>query len=235
MGDLGLLIGLILLSEGAFAQTKIYTEPDQPLQIVRIRVRSTNCYLVWDTPSRQAMVIDPGFDAEKILGFIKVHKLIPKAIVQTHGHYDHCSASIALHKRTKAPIYLHQAQEKLIGKSLGRPKSNTVALTKYLKHRSQLKLGQQVFEVMHTPGHSPGSISIYSNLGFLFTGDLLFRGAVGRSDLRYADARELIRSVTVRLQSIPDRTMVLPGHGEATQLGFERKTNPFLRPANIPQ
>ncbi len=188
----------------------------------------TNCYLVWDQDTMDAMLIDPGGGKTKLLGTIKSKGVTLKAIVHTHGHWDHTWASKAVQKSTGATVLRHPADVNRGLLSRERPSNKT--RIRDLDNGSGTELGRMVFKVLHVPGHSPGSIALYTQ-GVLFAGDLLFKGAVGRWDLSGGSFRELVNSLNHRLAEIPDDTRVLPGHGPETNLGVERRTNPFFKSA----
>ncbi len=197
--------------------------PEPRLMIEKLVVGRlhTNCYVVWDERSRKAMVIDPGADAKRIHDFVRERGLDLEAIVQTHNHRDHTGHSRPLHKLTGVPVLLHPQQEVLAADRLV---ANLDGLKKtFVEDGARISLGSFFFEVLHTPGHSPGGICLHSDTGVLFSGDLLFSGAIGRTDLPGGDHVQIMRSIHERLSEIPDNTRVLPGHGPETSLGRERK------------
>lgn len=187
-----------------------------------------NCYVVWDEPSGEAMVIDPGGNAKKLAATIANKGLALKAIIHTHGHWDHTAASDSLQKLTRAPVFRHPGDKK--SGLLHRPRRADGKTVIDLEDGQEISLGVESFEVIHTPGHSRGSVCIYAE-GVLFSGDLLFQGNVGRWDLHGGSFREVVNSLNQRLARLPDDTDVLPGHGPATTLGHERRANPFFRSA----
>lgn len=187
----------------------------------------TNCRLVWDPASGQGMVIDPGAKWKQIMAMIEKNGVTVTAIVHTHGHGDHIAATTQLLEKTGAVLYRHPSQvKKWGGKSI---KEKFPDRVRDLNDGEELKVGPFTFKVIHTPGHSPGSISLYGE-GMLLSGDLLFKGSVGRWDLAGGDFPELYLSITKRIAHLPDDTQVLPGHGSSTTLGAERKTNPYFKP-----
>jgi len=198
------------------------------VQIVTIKVGETfptNCYLVWNEYSNEALVIDPGFEHKRIIRAIEKYGLRIKYIVHTHGHYDHTSESNLLQKATGAKVCIHpkQIQYNRITPPLKIEEKHIIKIN----NGETIDLEYMSFTVIHTPGHSPGSICLYRS-GVLFTGDLLFKNTVGRSDLAGGNNNEISVSLTKRLKYIPDGTTVYPGHGEKTNMGLERKTNPFI-------
>jgi hydroxyacylglutathione hydrolase len=191
-------------------------------------IMQVNCYVVWDEDTKKAMVIDPGGDARKIAQTIKQKGLEIEAIVHTHGHWDHTAGSDSLQRLTGAPVLRHPKDAK--SGYMHRPRKADGVKVRDLEDGQVLKLGGLSFTVIHTPGHSRGGICLYTP-GTLFSGDLLFKGSVGRWDLSGGSFREVVKSVNQRLESIPDATDVLPGHGPATTMAVERAQNPFFKPA----
>jgi glyoxylase-like metal-dependent hydrolase (beta-lactamase superfamily II) len=195
----------------------------------------TNCYVAWDEQSRGAVVIDPGGAAKKIARTIKDKGLALQAIVHTHDHWDHIAGSNGLQRLTGAPVHRHPRDGK--GGFFRRARKADGVKVHDLLDNQELKIGGLCFYVLHTPGHSRGSICLYSEnhrfktgeSNVLFSGDLLFQGSVGRTDLSGGSLEALLNSLIGRLASIPDDTVVYPGHGPATVLGEERRTNPFFR------
>lgn len=186
----------------------------------------SNCYVVWDEASRHAMVIDPAFRPKKVLATIADENLALKSIVQTHSHWDHCSGTLSLQKNTGAPLYRHPREPRTGASLTGKKADGSKVLD--LVEGDELRLGALVFQVIHTPGHSPGSICLFGE-DVLFSGDLLFKGGVGRTDLKGGSMEELARSLNRRTSHLPDDIDVLPGHGPATTLGQERRANPFFK------
>lgn len=196
-----------------------------------------NCYVVWDDETRDAVVIDPGGEADLILTFLKDRALNVRLILNTHGHIDHIGANAALRTATGAPIGVHPHDAPMLSSRLlcG---ADWVGLP-FEEHSPDFLLaeGEAVgegalrFEVTHTPGHSPGSVMLHlPEAGLLFSGDLVFAGAVGRWDLPGGDQQTLFQSIREKFLALPDSTRVLPGHGPGTTVGYERRTNPYVAP-----
>lgn len=200
-----------------------------------VGIFQANCYLVWDE-RKNAVIIDPGGDAEKILTTVDAKDLTVHAVIHTHGHRDHIGASRAVRRALKAPVYRMAEPRGLVFGPQGKTDNSAVF---DLRDGQELGFGELEFQVLHTPGHSPGSVCLFSNglrgraadSPVLFSGDLLFQDGVGRVDLKGGSFREMVRSLNQRLADLPDQTDVLPGHGPATTLGKERRHNPLFQSA----
>jgi len=201
---------------------------------INIHRYQTNCYVIWGSGAKEAVIVDPGGDADKIAKFIDKQGLTVLAIALTHGHYDHVGAAAELAGKYDAEVWRHPDM------NWGISVEDKARLD---KQPSRLVDDGDVLEargfsltVLHTPGHSPGSICFYLDqkakgrrLPALFTGDLLFKGTVGRSDLGGGDGDKLNRSLAYLLESIVGDAIVLPGHGPESTLDVERKKNPYLK------
>ena len=191
-----------------------------------------NCYLLV-APDRDAVLVDPGEEWETFLAQIARWQATLKAIWLTHAHFDHILGVADVHRETGAEIWLHPGDRSLYdnlpqqGLWLGHRVAPPPAPSRELAHGQRLTLGGTDFEVRHTPGHSPGSVS-FVGPGVVLSGDALFAGSIGRSDLPGGDHDTLIRSIQSQLLSLDDETRVLSGHGPETTIGVERRTNPFL-------
>ncbi len=192
------------------------------VKMFTVGMLGTNCFVVGDKDSGEAVVIDPGFDSEseaqQILDEIERNGLQIKYIVNTHGHPDHNGGNSILKKYSHAPILIHEADA---------PMLNGSPADRRLHEGDIIEAGNVKLKVIHTPGHSPGSIALLAN-NYVFSGDTLFAGSIGRYDLPGASLEELVNSLK-RLLTLPDHVRVCPGHGPATTIGEERRTNPFLR------
>ena len=192
-----------------------------------------NCYLVIDEASRECVVIDPGEEAGLILRRITEAGVRPVAIWVTHAHLDHVMGVPRLSRETGAPIYLHPADRELYdhviqqGLAFGIRVESLPPPDREFVPGETVRIGTVGFTVRHAPGHSPGSVCLVGD-GVVFTGDVLFAGSIGRTDLPGADFDTLIRSIERELLVLPDSTMVYSGHGPETTVGRERGTNPFL-------
>jgi glyoxylase-like metal-dependent hydrolase (beta-lactamase superfamily II) len=197
----------------------------------------TNCYIVFCPETKEAIIIDPGFDslfeAEEIFKFLEEKMLKLKFIVNTHGHLDHICGNGIVKEKFKTPILIHEKDAfmlgklgKLIAKFFGFNGSSPPA-DAFLKDGDVVKFGKATLKVIHTPGHSPGSISLLGEKE-VFTGDTLFAGSIGRTDLPQSSERDMQCSLE-KLASLPEYLTVYPGHGPATTIKEEKENNPFLR------
>jgi len=192
-----------------------------------------NCYILADEKTKDAVVIDPGDDAGDILKIIKDKGFAVKYIVITHAHFDHIGAIKTLKEATGAQILMHQDDEKLLkaaehqGSLFGMESVASPPADRMLKHGDVITAGEVSLKVLHTPGHSQGGICLLEQ-GIVFTGDSLFAGSIGRTDLPGGDLKTLLGSIKKNLMTLPDETKVFSGHGPASTIGEERKENPFL-------
>ena len=221
-------------------------------EILPVGMLQCNCHIVGDPRSREAIVVDPGGDAGKILEAIERHHLKVTAIVVTHAHIDHVVGLRRVHDATGAPVYVHAEDlglYRMLGEQaiwIGWKTPDSVEIDQTVKEGDVIRWGGYQAHIVHTPGHTPGSICLYMpsdlpvaldaaaakparlGVGQLFAGDTLFAGSIGRTDLWGGSFAEIIRSLKGKLLELPDDTVVYPGHGEATTIGEERATNPFL-------
>ncbi len=193
----------------------------------------TNTYLVGDRSTGEAIVIDPGGDVDAIVARLSELKVRLKAIVNTHGHFDHVSGNRALIEATGAPLYIHKEDVPLLdlaaraADAFAVRAENSPPPSGFLEEGEDLTVGRFRFSVVHTPGHSPGSVTLVGE-GKAFCGDLVFYGSVGRTDLPGGSAETLRDSIRRCIMTLPDDTVLYPGHGPETNVGLEKQQNPFF-------
>lgn len=194
-----------------------------------------NCSILYDTASHDATVVDPGGDLVRISGFLAQHGLKLRQIVVTHAHLDHIAGAALLAEQTGATILYHQAdlfqlswmEQQAAWMSVANP--TVKAPDASAEEGMKLIVGTETGQVLHTPGHTEGSISLhFPESHLLLAGDTLFRGGIGRTDLPGGDDRLILKSIREKLLPLPDETVVIAGHGSSTTIGAERETNPFL-------
>ena len=209
------------------------------VQTLMLGPAQTNCYLVCaDTAregaAREAVVIDPGWDANVILGAARSAELTITAILLTHGHFDHIGAVADLKDALPVPVIAHARELDLLAaqggaKSFGFTIRSMPQPDRLVAHGETIEIGALKFEVRHVPGHTSGHVAFVEQENrSVFVGDVLFAGSIGRTDLPGGDYETLIASITDQLLSLPDDFKVYPGHGPPTTIGLERRTNPFL-------
>ncbi len=187
-----------------------------------------NCYVVTDEGSLQSAVIDPGDESNVILDYLEDNRLHAAAILLTHGHFDHVGAVEAVAEETNAPVYLHRAD---YAPSQEYYRFHAPEGVRFYSDGDVVEVGTLRFRVLETPGHSPGSVTLRCGEA-LFTGDTLFRGSCGRTDLPGGDMNALMRSLR-RLGELPGDCEVYPGHMDATTLDVEKASNPYLKAAKV--
>lgn len=195
-----------------------------------------NCSIIGDEESREAMVIDPGDDIEQVMAVVRQHNLSVKQIAVTHAHIDHVGGAMKLKALTSAPILLNQNDTALLkmldvqAAWIGVAPPGAVTIDDPLQDGGKLRVGEREATVIHTPGHTQGSVCLYFPAEkTLVAGDTLFAGSIGRTDLPGGNYKQIITSLHDRVLALPDETLVVPGHGPATTIGDERQSNPFLQ------
>jgi hydroxyacylglutathione hydrolase len=202
-------------------------------EILIVGPLETNCYLVYSQDSLECAVVDPGAEADRIFQLIAQKNLKPTLLLNTHGHVDHIGANKDVKEKYNIPLYIHSAD----GPMLENVQQSEMAIflgamdspspDHFLNDGDKIKIGKSFLQVIHTPGHSPGSVSFLGD-GFLLSGDTLFFGGVGRTDLPGGSWKEMVNSIKNKILTMPDEMKVLPGHGPFTTVGQEKRANPFI-------
>ena len=191
---------------------------------------ATNCYIIWDEKSKEACVIDPGDEQAQISKTLEDLKLDVKCVILTHGHFDHVTALPHIESLSGVPVYIHKEDLFLVTGSVPKfaalfgYKATPLEGLEFMRDSQQIKIGDMVLKIIHTPGHTPGGVCIYlENEKVMFTGDTLFFEDHGRVDLPAASGKMMLDSLK-RLLALPADVTVYPGHGRSTSIGNERKT-----------
>lgn len=190
-------------------------------------IYAANCFLLMDEDTKEMAVIDPGGDSDDIIKAIESLKGKVKFILLTHGHVDHVGGVMDIKKEYNVPFYINEEDQKLIDKGTyiygNIPKADG-----YLKDGDKIPLGKHTITVLETPGHTPGGVC-FKVEDMVFTGDTLFKGSIGRTDLGGGDYDAIINSINNKLVPLDENTIVLPGHGPESTIAHEKQSNPFLR------
>jgi len=193
-----------------------------------------NCFILGCESTKEAVVIDPGDDADRILMELAKAELRVKMLINTHGHFDHVGANKQMKEATGADIAIHPEDEPMLEElsrsamMFGLSAENSPPADRVLNQDDEISFGDITLKVIHTPGHSRGGICLYTK-GHLFAGDTLFAGSIGRTDLPGGDYDTLISSIKEKLLMLDDDTIVYTGHGPETTIGKEKQINPFIR------
>jgi hydroxyacylglutathione hydrolase len=205
-------------------------------EILPVGMLQCNCSIFGDEASREAVVIDPGDEIDRILAVLAKHQLRVKAIVITHAHIDHIGGAQKLKAATGAPVYMNANDQELYehldtqASWLGMEPPEQTDIDVNAREGEALKLGSAEFHVIHTPGHTQGSISLWIPAeNKLVAGDTLFFDSIGRTDLPGGNTQQILRSIHDKLLPLADDVVVIPGHGQNTTIGRERRRNPFLQ------
>ncbi len=203
--------------------------------ILPVGMLQCNCSVFGDEQTREAIVIDPGADVSSIVEILNRHDLKLKAIFITHAHFDHIGGAEKLRALTGAPVWMNGSDE-IIAKSLplqcalfGVPQAKNPGIDVKAHEGDVLGVGETKFHVLHTPGHTPGSVGLYiPTQGMLVAGDTLFKESIGRTDLPGGSGKKIIQSIHEKIFTLPEETVVVPGHGPNTTVGHEKRFNPFV-------
>ncbi|HEV1284387.1 MAG TPA: MBL fold metallo-hydrolase [Bryobacteraceae bacterium] len=205
-------------------------------EVIPVGMLQCNCSIFGDEQSLEAIVIDPGDNIDRVLAILARHSLKVKAIVITHAHIDHIGGAAKLKAATGAPVYMNARDQELYdgldvqASWLQMKTPERTSIDTEAREGDTLTLGDSVFHVLETPGHTQGSISLWIPAeNKLIAGDTLFRDSIGRTDLPGGDARQILRSIHDKLLPLPEDAVVIAGHGDSTTIGREKARNPFLR------
>ncbi len=205
-------------------------------EILPVGMLQCNCSIFGDEQSREAIVVDPGDNIAKILEILKRHGLTVKAIMITHAHIDHIGGAAKLKASTGAPVYMNRNDAELYAMLdqqaawLGVKPPERTPIDSDAREGDSLQLGPAQFHILHTPGHTQGSISLWiPTEGKLVAGDTLFRDSIGRTDLPGGNSDQILRSIHAKLLTLPEDAVVICGHGPSTTIGREKERNPFLQ------
>lgn len=206
------------------------------LKIVVVTDFATNCYAIGCSRTREGAIIDPGGNPHAILATVKEADIHVRYVINTHGHVDHIGANGAVMRATGASLVAHKAEAPMLtdparnlGFLFGHPEAGPAA-DLLVEEGATIAIGDIQLQVLHTPGHTPGSISLYAATeGIVFSGDTLFKEGIGRTDLPGGNHKSLIQSIRRKLLSLPNETVVYPGHGPTTTLAHEQRFNPWLQ------
>ena len=194
----------------------------------------TNCYLVFDQDFGQGVVVDPGMESEFVLSEAHKRDLTITAILCTHGHFDHAYLNGFFKESLGCPLLIHEADAPLLAGMadhvalFGYPAQTSPPPDAFLKDGESVPVGSGSLKVLHTPGHTPGSVCLLAD-GFVLSGDTLFAQSVGRTDLPGGSYEQILASIREKLLDLPDPTEVFPGHGPVTSILHEKRHNPFLK------
>ena len=195
----------------------------------------TNCYIL--SVGERAIIVDPGDEAQKVIKYLETNGLKPEAILITHGHLDHIGALEEVQKKYEIPVYTHEEEKEFFTNSKYNFSHNSrkpiefdeLSAFNFFAEDGIIEILDQKITVFHVPGHSPGSLAFYfKDANIVLSGDALFKGSIGRTDFPNGSHEQLIKNIATKLFTLPDATVVYPGHGAATTIGDEKRMNPFF-------
>jgi len=205
-------------------------------EVLPVGMLQCNCSIFGDEQTREAIVVDPGDDIDQIVQILEKHRLRVKAIVITHAHIDHIGGAARLKALTDAPICMNSKDQGLYegidvqASWLGMAVPDRTGIDAEAREGDSIQLGPATFHILHTPGHTQGSISLWiPEQNTLIAGDTLFRDSIGRTDLPGGNMRQILSSIHNKLLTLPETAVVIAGHGPNTSIGREKERNPFLR------
>jgi len=205
--------------------------------LITVTAFSQNCSLIWCTKTNQAALVDPGGEAEKIIHEVSAKGVLVTQILLTHGHLDHVGAAAQLAKHYQVPVIGPQKEDQFLLDALptqsqmfGLDHCDPLTPDTWLEEGDVVSVGEETLSVLHCPGHTPGHIVFINDKARIaVSGDVIFKGGVGRSDFPRGDHQALIHSIKTKLLPLGDDIVFIPGHGPMSDFGYERKTNPFLQ------
>ena len=207
------------------------------VEIMAVGMFQSNCFIPYCTETNQALIIDPGEEGDRILSFVAGKRLDVRYIVNTHAHIDHVSALTDVAGALNVPVLLHEEDEFIFknleyqGSLFGLEAPKHVSIDRFLKDGDEIVFGRETLTVVHVPGHSPGSVALLADRShpkIVFSGDTLFKGSIGRTDLFGGNYEQIMDSLRRFFVPLPDDTVIYPGHGEPSTIGGEKRHNPFL-------
>ena len=200
----------------------------------RVGPIQTNCYFMENTETKELLIVDPGDQADVLMRKIDETGAKPVAILLTHGHFDHVTASNPLREHYNIPVYAHDTEKPMLQAAelnpfTGSSETFEVQVDQYLSGEPTIELAGFSIRILHTPGHTPGGVCYYfPDEKVLFSGDTLFRASMGRTDFPGGSASQLVRNIETKLFTLPEDVDVFPGHEDTTNIGWEKKYNPFF-------
>lgn len=195
---------------------------------------STNAYLLIDEATREAVLVDPGDEVPVLLKLIEQERAEVLYILGTHGHLDHAAGVAQAKRELEVEYYLHEGDRELLeglpmqARMFGMGQPEVPKIDRYIQEGEMFPVGQSTLQALHAPGHSPGSVCFFEGAKLVLVGDVLFAGSIGRTDLMGGNGPQLMDSIRTQLMTLPDEIEVFTGHGPATTIGQERRTNPFV-------